>query len=289
MAEAVLSQLAEHAPFGGVVPEIAARAHLRYLPEQVRNTIAQAGIGFSDLGGVAATSGPGLIGGLIVGCQFGKGIAIANELPFVAVNHLEAHALTARLPGIDRGRRAVSLPVAAVVRRPFAVHRGQRRRAVHPARRHRRRRGGRGIRQGRQAAGTGLAGRTGAGKNRRRRRSVRLRLPAPDAPASRMRPEFLRPEDRGGADGAPNDPGPHGSAASRHRGQLPASGGRCPCRPGGSRDGDDARALSARQSCWSSPAAWRRTRPSAPRLAEAARSAGSDWSRRPSGFAPTTR
>jgi N6-L-threonylcarbamoyladenine synthase len=100
LAEAVLSQLADHAPFGGVVPEIAARSHLHHLPGLVRRTMADAGIGFSDLGGVAATSGPGLIGGLIVGCQFGKGIAIASGLPFVAVNHLEAHALTVRLPGL---------------------------------------------------------------------------------------------------------------------------------------------------------------------------------------------
>jgi N6-L-threonylcarbamoyladenine synthase len=106
LAEAVLSQLAEHAPFGGVVPEIAARSHLRYLAEQVRRTVAVAGIGFSGLGGVAATSGPGLIGGLIVGCQFGKGIAIASGLPFVAVNHLEAHALTVRLPGLVEGGAA---------------------------------------------------------------------------------------------------------------------------------------------------------------------------------------
>jgi N6-L-threonylcarbamoyladenine synthase len=103
LAEAVLSQLAEHAPFGGVVPEIAARTHLRYLSRQVSQTMAQAGLGFADLGGVAATSGPGLIGGLIVGCQFGKGIAIAHDLPFIAVNHLEAHALTARLPGLVDG------------------------------------------------------------------------------------------------------------------------------------------------------------------------------------------
>ncbi|MDR3532837.1 MAG: tRNA (adenosine(37)-N6)-threonylcarbamoyltransferase complex transferase subunit TsaD [Rhodopila sp.] len=103
LAEAVLSQLAEHAPFGGVVPEIAARTHLRYLSDQVRQTMTKAGVTFQDLGGVAATSGPGLIGGLIVGCQFGKGVAIANNLPFVAVNHLEAHALTARLPGLTPG------------------------------------------------------------------------------------------------------------------------------------------------------------------------------------------
>lgn len=103
LADAVISQLKEHAPFGGVVPEIAARTHLRYLSQQVSQTMAKAGLRFEDLGGVAATSGPGLIGGLIVGSQFAKGIAIARDLPFVAVNHLEAHALTARLPGLAQG------------------------------------------------------------------------------------------------------------------------------------------------------------------------------------------
>jgi N6-L-threonylcarbamoyladenine synthase len=103
LAEVVLSQLSEHAPFGGVVPEIAARSHLRYLPDLVRQTMAKAGMHYRDLGGVAASSGPGLIGGLIVGCQFAKGVALANVLPFVAVNHLEAHALTARLPGLVEG------------------------------------------------------------------------------------------------------------------------------------------------------------------------------------------
>ena len=103
LAETVMTQTSEHAPFGGVVPEIAARTHLRYLREQVSRTMAQAGVGFPDLGGVAATSGPGLIGGLIVGCQFGKGVAIASRLPFVPVNHLEAHALTARLPDLVEG------------------------------------------------------------------------------------------------------------------------------------------------------------------------------------------
>ena len=103
LAEAVLSQEREHAPYGGVVPEIAARAHLAFLPEQVRGVMARAGLGFGDLGGVAASGGPGLIGGLIVGSQFAKGIAIAHGLPYVAVNHLEAHALTARLPGLVEG------------------------------------------------------------------------------------------------------------------------------------------------------------------------------------------
>lgn len=100
LAEAVLSQHPEHAPFGGVVPEIAARAHLHHLPGQVRRLMQRAGLTFPELGGVAATAGPGLIGGLIVGSQFAKGVALAHRLPFVAVNHLEAHALTARLPGL---------------------------------------------------------------------------------------------------------------------------------------------------------------------------------------------
>ncbi len=103
LAEAVLSQEREHAPFGGVVPEIAARAHLAFLPDQVDRVMAQAGLRFADLGGVAASGGPGLIGGLIVGSQFAKGVALAHRLPYVAVNHLEAHALTARLPGLVQG------------------------------------------------------------------------------------------------------------------------------------------------------------------------------------------
>src|SRR5690242_9777589 len=106
LAEAVLSQEGEHAPYGGVVPEIAARAHLAFLPDQVKRVMARAGLEFSALGGVAASAGPGLIGGLIVGSQFAKGIAIAHHLPFVAVNHLEAHALTARLPGLVPGGAA---------------------------------------------------------------------------------------------------------------------------------------------------------------------------------------
>ncbi|MBL6453932.1 tRNA (adenosine(37)-N6)-threonylcarbamoyltransferase complex transferase subunit TsaD [Belnapia sp. T6] len=103
LAEAVLSQLEEHAAFGGVVPEIAARAHLDHLPRLAARVMAEAGLGFADLAGIAATSGPGLIGGLIVGASFGKGLAIAHGLPFVAVNHLEAHALTATLPGLVEG------------------------------------------------------------------------------------------------------------------------------------------------------------------------------------------
>ena len=103
LAESVASQEAAHAPYGGVVPEIAARAHLAVLPDLVRGVMGRAGLSFGDLGGVAASAGPGLIGGLIVGSQVAKGIALAQRLPYVAVNHLEAHALTARLPGLVEG------------------------------------------------------------------------------------------------------------------------------------------------------------------------------------------
>lgn len=100
LAEAVFTQAAEHARFGGVVPEIAARAHLERLPPLVAGVLGEAGLRVRDLGAVAATAGPGLIGGLVVGATYGKGLALGAGLPFLGVNHLEAHALTARLPGL---------------------------------------------------------------------------------------------------------------------------------------------------------------------------------------------
>jgi N6-L-threonylcarbamoyladenine synthase len=96
-ANLVQSQLAEHAPYGGVVPEIAARAHLDHLDRLIRGALDEAGLGFDELDGVAAAAGPGLIGGLIVGTMAAKSIAWASRKPFLAINHLEAHALTARL------------------------------------------------------------------------------------------------------------------------------------------------------------------------------------------------
>jgi tRNA N6-adenosine threonylcarbamoyltransferase len=102
LADSVLSQ-GEHREFGGVVPEIAARAHLAHLPGLVRRVLDEAGLRTDDLGAVAASCGPGLIGGLIVGSGFGKGLALSRNIPFVPVNHIEAHALTARLPGLVPG------------------------------------------------------------------------------------------------------------------------------------------------------------------------------------------
>jgi N6-L-threonylcarbamoyladenine synthase len=103
IVERVLSQFADHAPFGGVVPEIAARAHLGHLPAMAREALRAAGLRPTDLAAVAATTGPGLIGGLLVGAGFGKGLALAAGRPFIAINHLEGHALTARLPGLLPG------------------------------------------------------------------------------------------------------------------------------------------------------------------------------------------
>jgi N6-L-threonylcarbamoyladenine synthase len=97
LSNVVLSQLDEHRLYGGVVPEIAARSHLDHIGGLVARALAEAGIGYGDLDGVAATAGPGLIGGVLVGLMTGKGIALARNLPFVAVNHMEAHALTPRL------------------------------------------------------------------------------------------------------------------------------------------------------------------------------------------------
>jgi N6-L-threonylcarbamoyladenine synthase len=97
LAEALYSQLDAHAPFGGVVPEIAARAHVEILDRLIARVMAEAGLGFGDLAGIAATAGPGLIGGLIVGLVTAKAIAAVHRLPLLAINHLEGHALTARL------------------------------------------------------------------------------------------------------------------------------------------------------------------------------------------------
>ena len=97
LSNIVLSQVAEHAAFGGVVPEIAARAHVEALDQIIARALGEAKRGFGELDAIAAASGPGLIGGLIVGLTTAKAIALVCERPLIAVNHLEAHALTARL------------------------------------------------------------------------------------------------------------------------------------------------------------------------------------------------
>lgn len=97
LSNVVLSQIAEHEPYGGVVPEIAARAHVEALDRLIAKALDDADMAISDVDAIAATAGPGLIGGLIVGLMTAKAIAFAADKPFYAVNHLEGHALTARL------------------------------------------------------------------------------------------------------------------------------------------------------------------------------------------------
>jgi N6-L-threonylcarbamoyladenine synthase len=97
LSNIVRAQLAEHTPFGGVVPEIAARAHVEMLDIIAARAMNEAKLSFDAVDGIAATAGPGLIGGLLVGVTMGKAIALACGKPFLAVNHLEAHALSPRL------------------------------------------------------------------------------------------------------------------------------------------------------------------------------------------------
>jgi len=97
LADEVFSQIEDHRPFGGVVPEVAARKHLELIDGVVERAIKKSGVGLDDLDAVAATGGPGLIGGVLVGVMTAKAIATVKDLEFIAVNHLEGHALTARL------------------------------------------------------------------------------------------------------------------------------------------------------------------------------------------------
>ena len=97
LSNVVRSQTEEHVPYGGVVPEIAARAHIDLLDGIIESAMREAGIRFDELSAVAAAAGPGLIGGVIVGLTTAKAIAMVHDTPLIAVNHLEAHALTPRL------------------------------------------------------------------------------------------------------------------------------------------------------------------------------------------------
>jgi N6-L-threonylcarbamoyladenine synthase len=97
LSNEILSQIAEHARYGGVVPEIAARAHVDYLDKIIERALSVAKVKLSDLSGIAASAGPGLIGGVLVGLTTAKALALVTGKPLMAVNHLEAHALTPRL------------------------------------------------------------------------------------------------------------------------------------------------------------------------------------------------
>ncbi len=97
LSNIVKDQIENHLPYGGVVPEIAARAHADRADLVVEAALKAADVGIEDLDGVAATSGPGLIGGVLVGMMMGKALAMAADIPFIPINHLEGHALSPRL------------------------------------------------------------------------------------------------------------------------------------------------------------------------------------------------
>ena len=99
LSDILHSQHDDHRPFGGVVPELAARSHVERLDSMIGEALTQADVTFGDLDGIAVTAGPGLIGGVMVGLVEAKAIAAVHQLPLIAVNHLEGHALTARLTG----------------------------------------------------------------------------------------------------------------------------------------------------------------------------------------------
>jgi len=108
MSSVIASQDDVHRPFGGVVPEIAARAHMQKIDHIIAQAIKDAGCDYTDLSAIAATSGPGLIGGVIAGLMSAKGLAMALGLPLVAVNHLEGHALSPRVLAIIQNWAALS-------------------------------------------------------------------------------------------------------------------------------------------------------------------------------------
>lgn len=99
LSEIVRDQVEAHAPYGGVVPEIAARAHADIADRVVAAALEESGLALDEVDAIAATSGPGLIGGVMVGMMTGKAIALASGKPFIPINHLEGHALSPRLAG----------------------------------------------------------------------------------------------------------------------------------------------------------------------------------------------
>ena len=221
LSNIVLSQTDEHAPYGGVVPEIAARAHVEVLDIIIAQAMIEANASFAMLDGVAAAAGPGLIGGVIVGLTTAKAIALVAEKPLIAVNHLEAHALTARLTDGTAFPYCLFLAsgghtqIVAVLGVGKYVRLG----TTH------RRRDRRSLRQDRQAARARLSGRAGGRARGAERRCAALHPAAPDARPRRGGFLALGTEDRAARRGR------EGRAAERSGRRrpvrrVPAGGGR---------------------------------------------------------------
>ena len=221
LAHKLAGQEAAHAPYGGVVPEIAARAHVEALEPLVAAALAEAGVTLADVDAIAATAGPGLIGGVMVGLVTGKALAHAAGKPLVAVNHLEGHALSPRLADPDLQFPYLLLLVSGGHCQLLLV---AGRRQLSPPRDDDRRCGGRGVRQDRQDFGARFSRRPGG---RARRGAGPADRPAA-APVARIaRAAFLvrGAEERGAARARSRE-----LVEGGYRRQLPASSGRLPGR-----------------------------------------------------------
>src|SRR6478672_6632470 len=115
LSNVVSSQIATHRPYGGVVPELASREHLRAIVPVVRQALAEAGQTFESIDALAVTQGPGLAGALLVGISYAKALAFALEKPLIAVNHLEGHIHAVLLEERQKGNRKLEFPVLALV------------------------------------------------------------------------------------------------------------------------------------------------------------------------------
>jgi N6-L-threonylcarbamoyladenine synthase len=115
ISNVVASQIATHQPYGGVVPELASREHLRAIVPVVRQALAEAGKTYESLDALAVTQGPGLAGALLVGISYSKALAFALEKPLIAVNHLEGHIHAVLLEERQKGNRELRFPVLALV------------------------------------------------------------------------------------------------------------------------------------------------------------------------------
>ena len=218
LAEALHSQAEMHAAYGGVVPELASRDHIRRVLPLARQVLDSAGCTLQQVDLVAYTRGPGLAGALLVGAGVAVALAAALGKPALGVHHLEGHLLS---PFLGDDAAAVSLRGPAGLRRPHATDaRARRRRLRAPGRNHRRCRR-RGLRQERQAARPGLPGRPGAGAHGGLRRPRGLRAAAA-AVAQRGPGLFLRrAQDRGDDPGAQAGP-QHLRAVARRSGGIDA-------------------------------------------------------------------
>ena len=206
LSEHVASQTEEHALYGGVVPEIAARAHVERLDSLVRLAMEDAGVGWAGLSGVAATAGPGLIGGVMAGLSTAKAIALARGLPLIAVNHLEGHALSPRLArGGALSPTCCCWSRAGIASSCSVEGVGQ----LSPPRLDHRRRRRRGLRQDRQAARPLRAGRPcrrARGAARAIRDAVDLPRPLLDRPGLDMSFSGLKTAVRRAAEEQPLTP-----------------------------------------------------------------------------------